>query len=298
MKKREYGWLVSAPFFGVHIAAVVGLALLGWSWKGFALAVALYFVRMFGVTAGYHRYFSHRTYRTSRWFQFLLGCLAVSSFQKGVLWWAAHHREHHKHSDTKLDPHSWREEGFWWSHIGWILSRDTEETDLKKVGDLARYPELVWLNKYHVVPGILLGVALWLVGSWHALVWGLFVSTTLLWHGTFAINSFAHWWGRRRYVTTDDSKNSFALALLTMGEGWHNNHHYYPRSVRQGFFWWEIDCTYYVLRALSAIGLVWDLHTPPKPVLEGNLAAGRRRINVRAPQVLSAPEVTAEAAAE
>ncbi len=295
-RERDYDWLLSLPFIGVHIAAIVGVAVLGWSWKGFALAIALYFVRMFGVTAGYHRYFSHRTFRTSRWFQFALAWLAESSFQKGVLWWAAHHRDHHKYSDTKLDVHSFREEGFWWAHVGWILSKHTEKTDMKKVQDLARFPELRWLNKWHLVPGIVLGVVLWLAGGWFALVWGLFVSTTLLWHGTFSINSLAHWWGRRRYQTTDDSKNSFALAVITMGEGWHNNHHYYPRSTAQGFFWWEIDPTFYVLRLLSAVGLVWDLHTPPKPVLEGNLAAGRPRANVR--PVLPVPEPTAEAAAE
>jgi stearoyl-CoA desaturase (Delta-9 desaturase) len=298
MKKRGYGWLVSAPFFGVHVAAVVGVAMLGWSWKGFALAMALYFVRMFGVTGAYHRYFSHRTYRTSRWFQFVLAWLAQTSFQKGALWWAAHHRDHHKYSDTKLDPHSWREEGFWWSHVGWILSRETEDTDFKKISDLARYPELRWLNTYHLVPGTVLGVTLWLVGGWFALVWGLFVSTTLLWHGTFSINSLAHWWGRRRYQTTDDSKNSFLLALVTMGEGWHNNHHYYQRSTRQGFFWWEIDCTYYILRALSVVGLVWDLHSPPKAVLEGNIEAGRPRAVHGPGAPLPKPEPTAEAAAE
>jgi len=298
MKKRGYGLLVSSPFFAVHIAAVAGVAILGWSWKGFGLAMALYFVRMFGVTGAYHRYFSHRTYRTSRWFQFVLAWLAQTSLQKGALWWAAHHRDHHKYSDTKLDPHSWREEGFWWSHVGWILSRDTEDTDFKKISDLARYPELRWLNTYHIVPGALLGFSLWLVGGWHAFVWGFLVSTTLLWHGTFSINSLAHWWGRRRYTTTDDSKNSFLLAIITMGEGWHNNHHYYQRSTRQGFFWWEIDCTYYILRALSMVGLVWDLHSPPKAGLEGNIDAGRPRA-VRGPvDALPKPEPTAEAAAE
>jgi stearoyl-CoA desaturase (delta-9 desaturase) len=226
----------------------------------------------------------------------VLAWLAESSFQKGVLWWAAHHRDHHKYSDTKLDVHSFREEGFWWAHVGWIISRHTEATDMKKVSDLARFPELRWLNKWHFVPGILLGVGLWLVGSWHALVWGLFVSTTLLWHGTFSINSLAHWWGQRRYPTTDDSKNSFALAVITMGEGWHNNHHYYPRSTAQGFFWWELDVTYYVLRLLAVVGLVRDLHTPPKAVLEGNIEAGRPRANPR--PVLPVLEPTVEAAAE
>ncbi|MBX3189553.1 MAG: acyl-CoA desaturase [Labilithrix sp.] len=270
MKKRGYGWLVSMPFYGVHIAAVVGVALVGFSWKWVALAVALYYLRIFGVTGGYHRYFSHRTYRTSRAFQLFLAVLAQSSLQKGALWWAAHHRDHHKYSDTKQDVHSFREEGFWWSHVGWILSRDTEETKFERISDFARYPELRWLNKYHVVPGVALAVGLWLVGSWPALVWGFFVSTVLCWHGTFTINSLAHIWGSRRYATTDDSKNNFFLALLTMGEGWHNNHHYYQRSTRQGFFWWEIDLTYYVLKGLQAVGIVWDIQVPPQKVIDGN----------------------------
>jgi stearoyl-CoA desaturase (Delta-9 desaturase) len=252
------------------------------------------------VTGAYHRYFSHRTYRTSRAFQFVLAVLAQTTFQKGVLWWGAHHRDHHKYSDTKLDPHSWREDGFWWSHVGWILSRKTEETNFKNISDLARYPELRWLNHYHLVPGLVMSVGLFLVGGWHAVVWGTFVSTSLVWHGTFSINSLAHWWGRRRYETSDDSKNSLILALITMGEGWHNNHHYYPRSTRQGFFWWEIDCTYYILRALAAVGLVWDLHSPSESVRAGNLEAGRPKA-VRAPISLQPsvePETIAEAAAE
>ncbi|AKV04101.1 Fatty acid desaturase [Labilithrix luteola] len=270
MKKRDYGWLVSLPFYGVHAAAVIGVALVGWSWKWFGLAIALYYVRMFGVTGGYHRYFSHRTYRTSRWFQFILAVLAQSSLQKGALWWAAHHRDHHKYSDTERDPHSFRTRGFWWSHVGWILSRDTEETDPNRIADLWRYPELRWLNKWHIVPGTALAIGLYLVGSWPALVYGFFLSTTLLWHGTFTINSLSHYWGSRRYTTTDDSRNNPVLAIVTMGEGWHNNHHYYQRSVRQGFFWWEIDLTYYVLRTLSVFGIVWDLHLPSESVRAGN----------------------------
>jgi len=275
MKKHPFGWVVSLPFYGVHVAAVVGVALVGWSWKGAALCAALYYVRMFGVTGAYHRYFSHRTYRTGRAFQFFLAVLAQTSLQKGVLWWAGHHRIHHKHSDTPKDPHSFRDYGFWYSHVGWILSRDTEETDFEGVSDLARYPELRWLNRYHVVPGVVLAVVLFLVGSWPALVWGFFVSTTLLWHGTFTINSISHIWGSRRYGTTDDSKNNPLLAFVTMGEGWHNNHHYYPRSSRQGFYWWEIDLTFYILRALALVGLVWDLHTPTAKVIAGDLEIRR-----------------------
>jgi stearoyl-CoA desaturase (delta-9 desaturase) len=277
MKKRDFGWLVSLPFYAVHVAAVVGVALVGFSWKGVALAVALYYVRMFGVTGGYHRYFSHRTYRTSRAFQLVLAVLAQSSIQKGALWWAAHHRDHHKYSDTPKDPHSYRDYGFWYSHVGWILSSETEETDYSRVSDLARYPELRWLNNWHVVPALALAVGLWLVGSWPALVWGFFVSTTLLWHGTFTINSLSHMWGKRRYTTTDDSRNNPVLAIVTMGEGWHNNHHYYPRSVRQGFHWWQIDMTYYVLRALALVGIVWDLHVPTQKIIDGDLGNVTRK---------------------
>jgi stearoyl-CoA desaturase (Delta-9 desaturase) len=273
MKKRDFGWLVSLPFYAVHVAAVVGVALVGFSWKGVALAVALYYVRMFGVTGGYHRYFSHRTYRTSRAFQFFLAVLAQSSIQKGALWWAAHHRDHHKYSDTPKDPHSYRDYGFWYSHVGWILATDTEETDYSRISDMARYPELRWLNNYHVVPGVALAVGLYLVGGWNALVWGFFVSTTLLWHGTFTINSLSHIWGKRRYQTTDNSKNNPVLAIVTMGEGWHNNHHYYQRSVRQGFHWWQIDMTYYILRALAAVGIVWDLHLPSQKIIDGDVVA-------------------------
>jgi len=309
MKKRDFGWLVSLPFYAVHVAAVVGVALVGFSWKGVALALALYYVRMFGVTGGYHRYFSHRTYRTSRAFQFVLALLAQSSVQKGALWWAAHHRDHHKYSDTPKDPHSYRDYGFWYSHVGWILSTETEETDYSRISDLARYPELRWLNNWHVVPAVVLAVGLWLVGSWPALVWGFFVSTTLLWHGTFTINSLSHMWGKRRYSTTDDSKNNPVLAIVTMGEGWHNNHHYYPRSVRQGFRWWQIDMTYYVLRALALVGIVWDLHVPSQKIIDGDLEIKVKKparalaepsqvpVPVAVVEVLSTPAL-ADAAAE
>jgi stearoyl-CoA desaturase (delta-9 desaturase) len=269
-EQRRLDWVKSIPFFGIHLIAVAGVVWLGWSWSGLALAVALYYVRMFGVTAGYHRYFSHRAFRTSRWFQFVLAVLAQTSVQKGALWWASHHRVHHKLSDLPGDVHSVKLNGFWQSHVGWILSRKYEETEFDKVKDLAKYPELRWLNRFHVVPAIALAVGLFLIGSWWALLWGFFVSTVLLWHGTFTINSLSHVFGGRRYATTDESRNNALLALITMGEGWHNNHHYYQRSANQGFFWWEIDLTYYVLRALAVVGIVWDVHTPPAHVLAGS----------------------------
>lgn len=269
--------LSSIPFFLVHIAAVVGVVMLGFSWSGVALCAALYFGRMFFVTGVYHRYFSHRTYKTSRWFQAVLSFTGTMCAQKGAMWWAARHRHHHKYSDTPQDIHSPRQQGFWHSHVGWILGDELTENDLRAVKDLSKYPELVWIDRNYFIGPILLGVILFWLGGAHALVWGLFVSTTLLWHGTFTINSLAHVIGRRRYETTDDSRNHWLLALITMGEGWHNNHHHYQSSERQGFYWWEIDMSHYVLTVLSWFGLVWDLRAPPQSVLEEGRRKGPRK---------------------
>lgn len=270
-KKPSYSVLKNLPFVLVHLVALIGVFAMGWSWKGAALAVGLYYLRMFGVTAGYHRYFSHRTFRTSRFFQFVLAFLAVSSTQKGVLWWASHHRLHHKLSDKEGDVHSMKRDGFFWSHVGWIMSNQHDETDEKRISDLTRYPELRFLDRFHVLPTLVLAGVLFAVGGFHALFWGYFVSTVFLWHGTFTINSLCHYLGKPRYATGDESKNSLFLALITMGEGWHNNHHYFQRSTAQGFFWWEIDMTFYILKALSWVGVVWDLQTASDEVKGKNL---------------------------
>ena len=271
----------SLPFWGVHVAAIVGVALLGWSWTGLALAIALYVARMFFVTAGYHRYFSHRSFKTSRVGQAVLAFLTQTCMQRGVLWWAATHRHHHRNSDELDDIHSPRQRGFWYAHVGWSTSPASEARRPEEVRDLAKFPELVAIDRAKHLPGILLAAVLLLVGGAHALVWGFFVSTVLLWHGTFTINSLSHVIGSRRYDTSDDSRNHWALALLTLGEGWHNNHHYYQSSCRQGFYWWEIDVTYYVLRALAAVGLVWDVRKPPGHVRDGRPV--RAAIPVAAP---------------
>jgi stearoyl-CoA desaturase (delta-9 desaturase) len=260
-------WRKTIPFVAVHLAAIAGVAMLGVSFRGLALALVLYYVRMFGVTAGYHRYFSHRSFKTSRPAQLLLAVLAMSSSQKGVLWWAGHHRTHHKYSDRPGDVHSVLLDGFLWGHLGWLFSREYATTDTARVRDLTRYPELVWLDRWWWTPPAALGVGLFLVGGWFALVWGFFVSTVLLWHGTFAINSLTHMFGRRRYVTSDNSRNSAILSVVTLGEGWHNNHHCYGASTRQGFFWWEFDPTYYVLWGLEKIGIVSALRAPPPSIL-------------------------------
>ena len=279
----------SAGFVLVHVAAVAGAIWMGWSWTGFALAVGLYYLRMFFVTAGYHRYFAHRTFKTSRAFQAVLAFMAETSVQKGVLWWSAHHRTHHKYSDTPMDVHSPRQRGLWWSHVGWIVSTRYRSFDAGKVPDLVRYPELVWLNKHWAVPAVAFAAACFGFGGLHGLLWGFFVSTVLLWHGTFTINSLSHVIGRRRYATTDDSRNNAVLAVITMGEGWHNNHHHYQSSANQGFFWWEVDMSYYLLRGLAAVGIVWDLRKPPRKVL-ANEPEG-------APTVLDPPAVGVRRAA-
>jgi stearoyl-CoA desaturase (delta-9 desaturase) len=265
--RRTYLNALTIPFWGVHILAIVGIAILGFSWRGVALCIALYLPRMFFVTGAYHRYFSHRSYKTSRVFQFLLALGASCTAQKGPLWWAAHHRLHHKLSDEPGDLHSVIQSGFWWSHMGWILSRDLEGTDHSRIKDFAKYPELRWLDKYWMVPPVAVGTITFLIGGFFALVWGFALAQVLCWHGTFTINSLSHIWGGRRYATTDDSRNNFVLAAITLGEGWHNNHHHYQVSARNGFFWYEIDVTYYVLRALSVVHLVWDLHGVPDHIL-------------------------------
>jgi stearoyl-CoA desaturase (delta-9 desaturase) len=267
--QRQIDWLSSLPFVLVHLAPI-GLLWTGVRPIDWAVCVGLYFGRMFFITGAYHRYFSHRSYKMGRVMQFLMALGGTMAVQKGVLWWAAHHRRHHKFSDQPGDVHS-PKEGLLWAQVGWILCRQHNETEWRWIKDFARFPELVWLNKYHVVPPVLLAVGLYLAGGWSMLLCGFFLSTAILWHGTFSINSLMHVWGRRRYVTRDTSRNTLLLALVTMGEGWHNNHHYYQSSTNQGFFWWEIDLTYYILKMLSWVGLTWDLRKPPRHVLEGNL---------------------------
>lgn len=269
---RPHSW----PFWAVHLVAVVGIIYSGWSWTGLFLAVALYYARMFFVTAAYHRYFSHRSFKTSRLFQFILALGGSTTLQKGVLWWAAHHRHHHRASDQDDDVHSPRVGGVFWSHVGWILVEDHQSTRWNNIRDMAKYPELRWLNRNHLLPPIAMALILQLGFGWHALLWGFFVSSVLLWHGTFTINSLSHIVGRRRYETTDDSRNNWVLALVTMGEGWHNNHHYHQGSANQGFFWWEVDMSYMILKGLSFFGIVWDLRKPPQHILEGRPKRERR----------------------
>jgi len=249
-----------AIFTGVSTTAVV-------------LCVVLYFGRMFFITAGYHRYFSHRSYRLNRFWQFVVAFGGGTAAQKGALWWASHHRDHHRYSDSPRDIHSPTQKGFFWSHVGWILCDKYAATDYDRIKDFSKYPELVFLNKQDWIAPWVLGIASYFIAGWSGLLIGFFLSTVLLWHATFTVNSLAHVMGRRRYATEDTSRNSVLIATLTMGEGWHNNHHYYQASARQGFFWWEWDPTYYVLKVLSWLHVVRGLRTPPARVRDVNRVA-------------------------
>jgi stearoyl-CoA desaturase (delta-9 desaturase) len=255
--------IMSALFFALHLAAL-SVVLFPFSWKWVGLAAATYAVRMFAITAGYHRYFSHRTFRLDRVSQFVLAFLAQTSAQKGVLWWAANHREHHRHSDEEKDHHSPILDGFWWSHVGWFLSDRYDGYDPRTVGDFERFPELRFLSRHHWICPAALGAGLFFAGGWPAFCWGFLLSTVVLYHGTFTINSLAHLWGSRRFSTADDSRNNGFLALITFGEGWHNNHHHDQTACRQGVRWWEFDLTFYVLYGLSLAGIVRDMR-PRRP---------------------------------
>lgn len=276
---RRIEWLRILPFLLLQGSCVLVLWV-GWSPVAVGVAALLYVVRMFGVTAFYHRYFSHRAFRAGRLVQFAGAVLGASATQRGPLWWAAHHRNHHRHSDTAADAHSPIAHGFLWAHVGWFLTRGNFRTDLKQVRDFAAFPELAWLDRNDGAVPAALAVSLALLGSalghWapelgtsgpQMVVWGFCISTTVLFHVTSSVNSFGHLLGRRVWPTKDHSRNSAVLALLTLGEGWHNNHHWCPGTVRQGFRWWEIDVTWYVLRAMAALGLVSDLRPLPPRAL-------------------------------
>jgi stearoyl-CoA desaturase (delta-9 desaturase) len=270
-KKTNYGrWL---PFIFLHLICL-GVIWVGCSAVAVALALALYVVRMFAITAFYHRYFSHKTFKTSRTAQFIFALLGLSAVQRGPLWWAAHHRKHHRYADKEKDVHSPVEDSFLWAHIGWITSDHNMPTDYDQVKDLTKFPELVWLNRYDWLVPVTAAVMIYVLGdllghahpTWHTsgaqlTVWS-FVSTVCAFHATASINSIAHLFGTRRFDTTDDSRNNFLLAIFTLGEGWHNNHHRFPASARQGIVWWEIDISYYVLKLMQSMGIIWDLQTP------------------------------------
>jgi len=269
---QNYQFGAIAGFAALHLAAL-GVFFVPFRWSYLWLFVAMYVVRMFGVTAGYHRYFSHRSFKLNRFYQLLMAVLAQSSGQKSVLWWAAHHRIHHRHSDQQPDIHSPGLRGFWWAHVGWVISNTYDEYDPKLIRDFSKFPELRWLDRYHWVPTAVLGAAIFALGGPGAFLWGYVLSTVILYHATFCINSLAHVWGTRRFETADESRNNFALALVTLGEGWHNNHHRFMYACRQGILWWELDLTYYGLRLLNRLRIARDLRGVSLPHSEAEVSS-------------------------
>ncbi|MBS2003634.1 MAG: fatty acid desaturase [Cyanobacteria bacterium SZAS LIN-5] len=265
------------PFILMHLACL-SVFFTGTSPAALIMALTLCIARMFAITAFYHRYFSHRSYKTSRIAQFLFAIAGLTAVQRGPLWWAAHHRHHHQHADAELDTHSPVRKGFLWAQIGWITVEANMPTDYSRIPDLVKYPELVFLNRFDWVVPVLLGATVFWSGaalerlypSLHTsgpqfLAWG-FVSTVMVFHITGAINSLAHQFGTQEFETGDNSKNNFLLGLITLGEGWHNNHHRYPGCVRQGLEWWQIDLTYYVLLLMEKLGIIWELNKVPNTV--------------------------------
>ena len=282
LKEYEVDWFRVIPFVLIHLA-IFTVFLVGFSYTALLVFVLMYSIRMFAITGFYHRYFSHKAFKTSRLMQFLFAVIGASAVQRGPIWWAAHHRGHHVHSDTDQDKHSPKSHGFFWSHIGWFLSKANFLTHQKFVKELIRFPELRLIDRFDILIPILTCIGLFSLGQylgsnypqlltngWQLVIWGFILSTVLLYHSTFLVNSVAHIWGKRRYNTKDSSKNNMFIALITFGEGWHNNHHHFPGSANQGFYWWEIDITYYILKFMSFFGLIWDIRKVSPAIRESN----------------------------
>ena len=270
---KEIDWMRVIPFILLHLSCLL-IFVVGFSWIAFIVCISLFAIRMFAITGFYHRYFSHKTFKTSRFVQLLFAMIGATAVQRGPLWWAAHHRGHHMHSDTSEDKHSPKEHGFLWSHMGWFLTKSNFVTNTKFIRELIRFPELRIIDRFDLLMPLALSIGLFIAGHYlnqyepqlntngfQLFIWGFSLSTVMLYHATFLVNSVAHQWGKKRYETKDTSRNNFIIAILTFGEGWHNNHHHYPGSARQGFYWWEIDLTYYALKFLAMMGVIWDVRT-------------------------------------
>lgn len=279
---KEIDWARVIPYIIIHLF-VFSIFFVGVSPTALLVFTFMFAVRMFAITGFYHRYFSHKTFKTSRFMQFIFAVIGSSAVQRGPIWWAAHHRDHHMHSDTINDKHSPKAHSFFWSHTGWFLTKANFITHTKMVKELSRFPELRLIDRFDVVIPILTCFVLYFFGEWlnnsypflntnglQLVSWGFVLSTVLLYHSTFLVNSVAHLWGKRRYDTEDASRNNLLIALLTFGEGWHNNHHHFPGSARQGFYWWEIDITYYLLKTMSFFGFIWDIKTVSTSIRDSN----------------------------
>lgn len=264
LRVQDISWNFLVPFCLIHLACL-GVIWTGISPAPLVAAVVLYALRIFGITAGYHRLYSHRSYHIpSRALRCIMWFLATSSAQRGVRWWASHHRNHHRHSDQEGDLHSPTQTSLLWSHTGWQYHKSAADTDHGSIRDFDKaFPELATIDRFAWVSPlalIALCLALW---GWQGFVIAFCWSTVACWHATFTINSLCHVWGTRPFETTDTSRNNFLLALLLFGEGWHNNHHAFQSSCRQGHTWWQLDISWMVLRLGAMLGLVTKMKEPP-----------------------------------
>jgi stearoyl-CoA desaturase (delta-9 desaturase) len=233
------------------------------SWKVFFATVFLYWVATgLGISLGYHRLHTHRSYRLPLWLEYFFAVCGTLNLEGGPIFWVATHRVHHQKSDQAGDPHSPRD-GAWWSHVLWIVFGESKHSNTqlmsKYAPDLAKHKFYRWLNTYHWVPIIVLGLILLAIGGLPLMMWGVFVRVVFGLHATWLVNSASHMWGGRRFATRDDSRNNWWVALMTFGEGWHNNHHAHPTSARHGLAWYEFDPSWLLLNVMKPLGLAWDI---------------------------------------
>lgn len=253
-----------------HLGAIAALFMINWG--AIALAVLLLWVAgSLGVGMGYHRLLTHRGYKTPKWVEYFLTVCATLALEGGPFFWVAVHRLHHQNSDKAGDPHSPRDGGFW-AHMGWIMTGRVMHNGsaelLPYVPDLRKDRFHTWISKWHWVPITILGLLILALGGWPYLMWGIFFRTVIGLHATWLVNSATHIWGSQRFPTGDTSTNSFWVAMLTFGEGWHNNHHAHPQSARHGLAWYEFDLNWYGISALRMLGLAWDIKLPRSQPLE------------------------------
>ena len=263
--------IVQATIFWVVQASALLVFAVPFRWAFLGLWAASHFLRAIGLTLVFHRYLAHRAFRMNRVARFVWTFIGTAAMQKGPLWWAGHHVNHHRFADREGDPHSPMISGFYYAHVGWFLhdtKHDRVEATNPVIRDFSTVPEIAWLDRYFFLPPAALAATLFLAGGWPWLVYGFCLPTMTLAHATFAINTVNHMFGSRRFDTLDESRNNPLTAFFAVGEGWHNNHHRYQRAARNGFYWWEFDPTWYTIRAMAAVGLGGDIQPVPERIYE------------------------------
>jgi stearoyl-CoA desaturase (Delta-9 desaturase) len=287
-------------FWAVQLSALLVFAV-PFTWGLVGLWAASHFIRAVGLTLAFHRYFAHRAFQMNRVTRFVWAFIGTAAMQKGPLWWAGHHVNHHRYADRDGDPHSPMVSGVYYAHVGWFLNdarHDRLEQSNPVMRDFSKAPELVFLDRFHFVPPLLLALSLYFIGGLPWLVWGFCLPTFTLAHATFAINTVNHMFGSRRFETRDESRNNVVTAIFAAGEGWHNNHHRYQRAARNGFYWWEVDLTWYVIRAMAAVGLAWNVQRVPVRIYREARALKANRAASKMPSIVESLPLSFELADE